>query len=627
MAMVGFDEFETPLVREQYEMLRYVRDPIEPVNRVSFEVTRTFMEQLVRPVALGWRTVFPGQVREGLDNVSYNLEYPKRLVSLLLQGAFAKAGDETGHFAVNTTLGVGGVFDVARRLEIPTHPEDVGQAFGAWGIGPGFYFFIPLLGPSSGRDTLGRAIDLGLTPTTYAPGTWLLFAINSISSRIPLLDSLSDRSTDLYPSVRTLWALQRDVQVTNYEIPESAWAEADPEPSLGVMFTQLQEPAFALEATRGRVHVPETGGDLPYSLWLQEQPAPLLFVIPGIGAHRTATSAVQIAESAFARGLSVAIVSSPFHPEFILEGLRSLHPGYTPSDARDLHRVLGLIREDVEKRQPRAVTATSLVGYSLGGTEAVFVAALDREAPAGERLDFERVVAINPALQLEHAARVFDRYFDVPAKWPEPKRDRRVIDIAKRAYTFVSSTPDALAERGTLPFDASESEFLIGMMGRATTVGAIRAGQRRGARGLPPRPASEIRRDPSGPVSEELEASALERYLEELALPYVKEHLAEGQSEQELRRAASLRSRAELLRKDPRVRVLTNRNDFVLADGDLAWLERALGDRLTVHPGGGHLGNLHTPEFQAEVMDALGTSRPRDAEPETQVSRYEEDGS
>jgi ABC-type transporter lipoprotein component MlaA len=611
VAMVGFDEFETPTTREQYEVLRYVRDPIEPANRGFFAVTRVAMQRVVRPVAIGWRYVFPRPVRAGIDNFAYNLGYPDRVVSLLLQGEWRHAGTETGHFLVNSTAGVGGFVDVSRRLGIPTRAEDVGQAFGRWGIGPGFYLFIPLLGPSSGRDGVGRIFDAALTPSTYLPGAGVVLALNSYSSRIPTLDTLSDRTADVYPAVKTFWAIQRDVQVTDYQIPESTWERADPNPSLGVFYTRLADPQFALDAARGEVPALEGREPLPYSLWLQEQPAPLLFVIPGIGAHRTATSAVQIAENAFARGYSVAILSSPFHPEFILSGLTALYPGYTPSDARDLHRAMRAVRGDVEAKQPGAVTSVSLVGYSLGATEAVFISELDREMPAAERLDFQRVVAINPAARLEHAAREFDRYFQTPAQWPEPSRDRRVIDVAKRAYLVANELDEEeLGRRRTLPFDRAESDFLIGMVGRATALGAIEASRQRGGDGLPARGLREIRRDPSGPVSEELEASSLERYVEELALPYVAKNLERGRSPRELQRAADLRSQEELLRDDPRVRVLTNQDDFILSRDDLAWLERVLGERLTLHPGGGHLGNLHTDEVQGEIMDALAVPQP-----------------
>ena len=611
VSMVGFDEFETPSTREQYEVLRYVRDPIEPLNRASFSVTRAAMQHLVRPIAIAWRSVLPRPLRAGVDRFAYNLAYPDRVVSLVLQGSWQRAGTETGHFLVNSTAGLAGFLDVSRRLGIPTHDEDVGQALGRWGVGPGFYFFIPLLGPSSGRDGLGRIFDAALTPSVYVPGAGLVFALNSLSSRIPTIDTLSDRTADLYPAVRTFWAIQRDVQVTDYQIPESVWESADPNPSLGVLHARLADAQFALDAMRGAVRVSEAPGELPYSLWLQEQPAPFLFVIPGIGAHRTDTSAVQIAESAFRRGYSVAILSSPFHPEFVLAGLSALHPGYTPSDAKDLHRAMRAIRQDVETRQPGKVTRVSLVGYSLGGTEAIFVSQLDRKAAPGERLDFESVVAINPAARLEHAAWQFDRYFQAPAQWPETARDRRVIDVAKRAYLVANElSGEELERRRTLPFDRSESNFLIGMVGRATALGAIQASRRRGARGLPARPAREIRRDPSGPVSEELEASGLERYLDELALPYVAEHLGRGRSATDLQRAADLRSQEEGLRADARVRVLTNRDDFILSRDDLAWLERVLGERLTVHPGGGHLGNMHTPELQAEIMDALHALQP-----------------
>ena len=95
---------------------------------------------------------------------------------------------------------------------------------------------------------------------------------------------------------------------------------------------------------------------MPYSLWLQPKPAPIVYIIPGIGSHRTTTNAVKLAESAWNRGYSAVIISNPFNPEFILTGLSATYPGYTPSDAEDIYRALNQIRAHIESRYPGRVT-------------------------------------------------------------------------------------------------------------------------------------------------------------------------------------------------------------------------------------------------------------------------------
>ena len=105
-----------------------------------------------------------------------------------------------------------------------------------------------------------------------------------------------------------------------------------------------------------------------------------MFIIPGIGSHRSTTNAVKLAESAWQRGYSAVIVSSPFNPEFILTGLSATYPGYTPSDAEDLYRTLGEIRANIEANHPGKVTSSSLMGYSLGGIATLFISQIERNA-------------------------------------------------------------------------------------------------------------------------------------------------------------------------------------------------------------------------------------------------------
>ena len=614
---MGVEQDRQPTSGDTYEIMDYVNDPIEPVNRGSFTATKGVIDYGLRPAAIGWHTVFPKSVRTSIDNFAYNLDFPDRFVSLLLQGHGLRAGTETGNFLVNSTAGVLGFFDVAKPLGIPTYDEDVGQAFGKWGMGPGFYFFIPLIGPSSGRDAVGKVFDFALSPLTWVPTygiAWAAFTVNSFSSRIGTYDRLTESGADLYLPVRTLWAIKRDIEVSDYDIPKSAYEDANPAPSLGIMLTQLDDPDFARLDVRREVNAEATGKELPYSLWLQPQPAPLVFIIPGIGSHRTATNAVKLAESAYERGYSAVTISSPFNPEFIATGLSETYPGYTPSDAADIYRALGEIRAGIEKDHPGQVTSSSLMGYSLGGIETLFVSQIERDTKDPGALHFERVVAINPAVNLEYAAGVFDAYFDAPNVWPEPDRRSRTLETVKKAYVVSQGTDNArIQEYKTLPFRMDESNFLIGLSSRATTMQAISACEFRG--GKPLSLVSGGAGGFRGAFAVAVDSNTLKRYMDELAIPYFVEKEGGGQTVEQLFAKADLYSQQAGVKSDPRIYVFTNKDDFILQLSDLGWLEETFAGRITVFPGGGHLGNMYLPQVQAAFMEALGAKAPAGAPP------------
>lgn len=162
------DEFlsEEELYGEHYEPAIVVRDPLESVNRLTFKFNDFMYTYVVQHVANGYQKVAPDPVERGASNFFENLGYPVRLVGNLLQGRMKGAWVETERFAVNTTLGVVGVFRAADHFERmqPIPSEDMGQAFGAWGIGEGPYLVLPLLGPSNVRDLFGYVGDRAVNP-------------------------------------------------------------------------------------------------------------------------------------------------------------------------------------------------------------------------------------------------------------------------------------------------------------------------------------------------------------------------------------------------------------------------------------------------------------------------------
>ena len=601
-AVLGNDGLYAPPHGEAFSALIYTSDPIEPVNRFSLRLTKGLLDYVVQPLALGYRTVVPTPARAALGRFTHNLMYPDRFVSLLLQGRGKDSAEETGRFLMNSTIGLAGLFDPAKRVGLDSYAEDVGQAFGRWGIPAGPYVFLPLLGPSNARDTVGRVFDTALDPATYFTGATLALGFNSFSLLVDDYRDLSAVEADWYVPIRTYWAIRREAEVENYTIPASAFEASDPEPSLGLLKFSPRDPSFGRRAKERKLELAYRDDTvLRYSLWLQPEPAPLLFVLPGIGSHRRGGTTVAVAELAYARGWSVVAISSAFQPEVQLSALRAPFPGYAPHDAVDLRAALAAIRSDLEDRRPGRVQATSLLGLSLGGAHVLHIAAQPEPA---DGLRFERIVAVNPPVDFLRAAARFDEFFDAPLRWPEAARDRRVLELGKKVLALL----DGDVSDARLPFDRTESEFLIGLNGRDSVHNAMVAIEQATGRGVRMEPELDPAR---GWLLEEVNHASFDAYVRHLVVPHYLETGRAEASVESLLEASGLRALAPALATDARVRVLTNADDFLLAPEDVAWLQETLGDRAQVFPQGGHLGNLWVPDVQEAILVALGTE-PRD---------------
>lgn len=169
VAVFGDKDFLTEddlFALEDDEGMEPIYDPLEPLNRIIFEFNDFVYLNLLDPVARGYQKVTPDPVERGASNFFRNLRYPIRLAGNLLQGRLNGAWVETGRFAINTTVGVGGIFTPADAIEVfqPIPAENVGNALGAWGIGEGPYLVLPLLGPSNVRDFFGIIGDRAAYP-------------------------------------------------------------------------------------------------------------------------------------------------------------------------------------------------------------------------------------------------------------------------------------------------------------------------------------------------------------------------------------------------------------------------------------------------------------------------------
>lgn len=162
------DEFlsEDDFYGEELNGASEISDPLEAVNRYTFKFNDFVLLNLVQPLADGYQAVTPDPVEEGASHFFNNLRYPVRLAGNLLQGRVKGAWVETGRFAINSTVGVLGVFTPADKVDgfAPIPKEDIGQALGSWGIAEGPYLVLPLLGPSNFRDLGGLVGDRAVNP-------------------------------------------------------------------------------------------------------------------------------------------------------------------------------------------------------------------------------------------------------------------------------------------------------------------------------------------------------------------------------------------------------------------------------------------------------------------------------
>ena len=227
-----------------------VKDCFEPLNRATFALNQGLDKAILKPVAKGYRTL-PAPIKRGTGNVLKNLSTLITIPNNVLQGDFALAGINVGRLFVNTTVGILGIFDVASDMGFPKYvKEDYGQTLGTWGVGPGCYIVLPVLGPSSVRDTTGMFVNvMGGDPyynisvngnNEYLDGK--LFAVSKVLSGVEFraanlesVDNLEKNSVDFYASVRSLYTQDRENKIKNTQRgnievifnDEKDWEEVD----------------------------------------------------------------------------------------------------------------------------------------------------------------------------------------------------------------------------------------------------------------------------------------------------------------------------------------------------------------------------------------------------------------
>ena len=211
----------------------------EGVSRAMFSFNMAFDDIILEPIAKGYNKL-PKPLKDGTSNFTSNIATLLSIPNNLLQGNIKQLGHSTGSFIVNTSIGILGFFNPAEKIGLKPYKEDVGQTLGTYGMGPGCYFVLPILGPTTARDSVGLIADSFIDPFAHVTlrekelfnvsGNELDFyslkgigAVDFRSDNITNFDSLEKNSIDLYSSLKSVYLQDRERKIKNSETDQDDW--------------------------------------------------------------------------------------------------------------------------------------------------------------------------------------------------------------------------------------------------------------------------------------------------------------------------------------------------------------------------------------------------------------------
>jgi hypothetical protein len=396
--------------------------------------------------------------------------------------------------------------------------------------------------------------------------------------------------------------------------PLVATVVGTPEEYQAALPAKIPSQTRELLVLRGR-EVPDVfwyAATLRYSLSAQPGPARLAFIIPGTGAGFDSSKSLILQKALFQAGFHVVSLPSPLHPNFIVAASPSGRPGLLSEDAEDIYRVMALIRHWLENEI--AITGYDLVGYSLGATEAAFVAKLDDERHS---LGFGRVLLINPPVSLFRSARILDQLFEQHI--PPIAAFNALFNQLMQEFSEFYSPAQPMVFSDDLVYELyklrappeSTLEALIGAAYRLASINVLFTSDVMARVGVLVSPDRRLGiTDSLTPYLKAATQLSFEDYAHWVLYPHYRERSPDITFEQ-LVAQDSLRALGAYLRNTPKIGLIHNADDILLSGDDLEFLRSAFGDRARIYPTGGHCGNMAYRDNIAYLVDFFtGRERP-----------------
>ena len=373
---------------------------------------------------------------------------------------------------------------------------------------------------------------------------------------------------------------------------------------------------FYFDVEKGKVKFMQKNGDEEekvdsrYSVWMQKQPADLVFIVPGLGDHYRNSQAALLAEAIYNAGYSVAIISNPFCWEFTQSALTSMAPGYTRADAKDLYHHIARVLDDINEEHPGKVKDISIVGYSLGALQAAF---LTRNDVIEHRLNIKRYVLLSPPVNLIYGLTTLDKYYSIWKNWDAVTltNNRNMAVGFYKGYSY-----GALKTDSYLPVTEEQASFVIGFMFRMSLGDVMKKIIER----HPMEIFGEVSSWKQQEFEKQLERYGFQRYVDTFLKEAHPTIFATSEPFKHVNGICSLPAMANELKQNKNIVALHTADDFLLNDYDRNWLKRAMGDRLVMLDHGSHLGYFCMPQALDIIVklikgETVSGPRPTTAKP------------
>ena len=350
----------------------------------------------------------------------------------------------------------------------------------------------------------------------------------------------------------------------------------------------------------------ENHPELVCKLWLQPTTAPLLFILPGFGAHYQARGPNSMAQLFFDAGYSVALLGSAMNWEFYQAASRSKAPGLPATDAMDIRKAIMAIIEKIHSTNPGKVSSIYLAGYSLGALHTLFIAAQEKKVK--NKIGITAYLVIHPPVNTFQAMKKLDELMSPWKKWPH---DKALLHLQKGAAAYLTLLKHGLPKNGEIKVSQKETEVTIAMayrMALRELIIAIKAAKN--DMGLIKAPYGFTKNE----LYKEVNAISFDEYTDKFAKKAAELRLKTKLSVPTLGKISDVRYLKKELATAGNISVITAQDDFLLSEDDLRWLVNTFQGKCVIFDHGGHMGELYTPEARKAMIDALAnTSPPRPA--------------
>jgi ABC-type transporter lipoprotein component MlaA len=616
-------------------------DPISGWNRAIFVFNDGLMRYVVRPVGIGYTTIIPRPLIEIIENMCCNLEFPRKAITCLGTAEWGGALDETLRFLINSTVGLGGMFDPAKHwFHIYSTDSDFGRMFAVWGIDPGCTFLLPFCSFVNVRDGAGALFDYAFDGRTYIPySSWTY--VNRVIVAEDQYASAMANASDRYHIYRTVMIARRkmindlmaykaaNAMLKKFKSPPPVVPPQEFDKTLPANAIRLKNyypQGSLIDTFRVLYFRPEQRDDFwwmrlscfnrdfdkncetrqinlqgkkPYHYFFRA-PDPdgvkrkkprLVFILPGIGTRKEGSSPMALAEMYWKQGCHVVITDSAFVHEFSERVCNNTFPGCAPDDVKHMQNLFHAIIQNLKQTfQIPEETEIAFTGWSFGALHTLFLADLEKKEP---KLNATQYLAIAPPVDLGYAIQQVDSFANVSLKWNKEEAKKNALNTVT-TLLGINNAKKFPAEGSVfrqLDLSEEQAKYMIASMFRLTIRDLLLHKHLKS-----PLPGIKNNTKPENRIAllEELDNLKFRQYAAFFPAPY-----------ETLVKKASLRSIENTLRNDKKIQVIHTWDDFLINKADKQFLTNTLGNRITWFSNGGHLGNLYTSPVKAKILELM----------------------